>query len=57
MASIGDDTVRCDRCDASFTRAEAIRTETIAGLDPATWQSLCCPTCGQRLKTVFVGDE
>jgi hypothetical protein len=39
------------------TRDEAIRGETMGGLDPATWQTLSCPDCGSRLQTVFVGDE
>jgi uncharacterized protein (UPF0212 family) len=26
-------------------------------LDPTKWQTLCCPHCGNRLKTVFVADE
>jgi hypothetical protein len=29
----------------------------MGGLDPDKWQTLCCPDCGSRLKTVFVGLE
>jgi hypothetical protein len=36
---------------------DAIRGETMGGLDPETWQTLSCPHCGNRLKTVFVGGE
>jgi Zn finger protein HypA/HybF involved in hydrogenase expression len=51
------DTIQCDTCGAAVAVDEARRTETYGGLDPDTWQTLCCPTCGSRLKTVFVGDE
>jgi hypothetical protein len=36
---------------------DAIRGETMGSLDPETWQTLSCPHCGNRLKTVFVGGE
>lgn len=52
-----DDTYYCDQCDEAVARQEAVRTETFAALDPDKWQVLCCPTCGRRLKTVFVGLE
>ena len=52
-----DDTFYCDTCERDVTRAEARRSETYGGLDPEKWQTLCCPDCGGRLKTVFVGDE
>lgn len=51
------DGYHCEQCNESVTPKEAIRTKTFADLDPDTWQVLCCPTCGQRLKTVFVGTE
>jgi DNA-directed RNA polymerase subunit RPC12/RpoP len=51
------ETYRCAACGAEVTRDEAIRGETMAGLDPAKWQTLSCPDCGSRLQTVFVGDE
>ena len=35
----------------------AVRRETMGDLDPTTWQTFCCPNCGSRLKTVFVGNE
>jgi len=54
---MSEETVRCDACEADVARADAVRTETMGDLDPTTWQTLCCPTCGRRLKTVFVGDE
>ncbi|QZP38788.1 hypothetical protein [Halobaculum magnesiiphilum] len=47
----------CDNCGAEFTSAEATRTETMGGLDADAWQTLCCPTCGARVKTVFVGRD
>lgn len=53
---MGDD-LHCDTCDRRVARDEATRTETMGDLDPTTWQTLCCPHCGGRLKTVFVGDE
>jgi Zn finger protein HypA/HybF involved in hydrogenase expression len=49
--------LHCDTCDATVAVDDARRRETYGGLDPDTWQTLCCPTCGSRLKTVFVGDE
>jgi len=47
----------CDGCGTTVEASDAIRTETMGDLDPTTWQTLCCPTCGSRLKTVFVGDH
>ena len=52
-----DDTLYCDTCEETVPRSAARRTETMGGLDPSKWQTLCCPDCGGRLKTVFVGDE
>jgi NAD-dependent SIR2 family protein deacetylase len=51
------DTLRCETCERSVPRAETIRRETMADLDPTKWQSLCCPDCGRTLKTVFVARE
>jgi transcription initiation factor IIE alpha subunit len=47
----------CDACDRNVSRAEATRTETFGDLDPEKWQAFCCPGCGRKLKTVFVGLE
>ncbi|MFB6172497.1 MAG: hypothetical protein ABEJ23_08170 [Haloarculaceae archaeon] len=47
----------CENCGAETTREDAVRTETMGDLDRTKWQTLCCPACGARLKTVFVGDE
>ncbi|AFZ72872.1 hypothetical protein SAMN05443661_10339 [Natronobacterium gregoryi] len=47
----------CKTCDTTVSKTETRRTETMGGLDPMKWQTLCCPNCGNRLKTVFVGDE
>jgi len=47
----------CENCGSSVERAEATRTETYGNLDRDAWQVLCCPHCGERLQTVFVGDE
>lgn len=52
-----DDPIECDTCDATVSFEDAIRRETMGGLDPKRWQTLCCPECGSRLETVFVGDE
>lgn len=51
------DEYTCDSCAATFGRAAATRTETMGGLDPSTWQTLCCPACGARVRTVYVGGE
>lgn len=47
----------CEGCGAIVTFEDARRSKTIGGLDPTTWQTLCCPECGTRLKTVYVGDS
>ncbi|WP_174182914.1 hypothetical protein [Halococcoides cellulosivorans] len=47
----------CENCGTTVDRADAIRTETMGDLDRDRWQTLCCPDCGARLETVFVGDE
>jgi NAD-dependent SIR2 family protein deacetylase len=52
-----EDTVECDACGAVVDAETARRTETFGALNPAKWQTLCCPTCEARLKTVFVGRE
>jgi DNA-directed RNA polymerase subunit RPC12/RpoP len=51
------ETFTCETCERTVGRAEAIRSETFGDLDPTKWQTLCCPDCGSRLKTVFVGTE
>ncbi|WP_169924364.1 hypothetical protein [Natrinema ejinorense] len=51
-----DDSLECGSCGETVPFDDARRTKTIGGLDPATWQTLCCPSCGSRLKTVFVGE-
>ncbi|WP_193767583.1 hypothetical protein [Halorientalis pallida] len=51
------DDLHCDTCERDVAREEATRTKTMGDLDPTKWQSLCCPNCGRRLKTVFVGRE
>jgi len=48
------DELRCDRCGATVDPDEADRSGTYGDLDPGKWRTLCCPDCGQRLKTVFV---
>jgi Zn finger protein HypA/HybF involved in hydrogenase expression len=52
-----EETFRCDTCETVVAREEVVRSETMGDLDPEKWQTVCCPTCGGRLKTVFVGDE
>jgi exosome complex RNA-binding protein Csl4 len=54
---VGGDSFECDTCGTTADRETAIRTKTMGGLDETKWQTLCCPNCGARLKTVFVGDE
>jgi DNA-directed RNA polymerase subunit RPC12/RpoP len=51
------DSFHCGTCDREIDREDATRTRTFADLDPSKWQSVCCPDCGRRLKTVFVGLE
>jgi len=52
-----EDEYSCENCGRSVEDEDAIRTETYGGLDPEKWQTLCCPDCGERLETVFVGGE
>lgn len=54
---MSDDALRCDTCERRVERSEATRTETYGDLDSDRWQTLCCPECGSRLKTVFVGPD
>ncbi len=50
-----EDTFECGGCDRVVTTGEARRTKPMADIDSTTWQTLCCPGCGTRLKTVYVG--
>ena len=52
-----DDRYDCDDCGTEFTADEATRTATMGDLDADAWQTLCCPACGARVKTVYVGRE
>ena len=54
--ALPDDPFDCE-CGATVALDDATRAETYGDLDPAKWQALCCPVCGRRLNTVFVGDE
>ncbi|WP_265109784.1 hypothetical protein [Halosolutus halophilus] len=59
MSSHDDETgeeFECDTCGAVLAFEDARRTKTMGGLDPTKWQTLCCPNCGSRLKTVFVDE-
>ncbi|MDQ2073550.1 hypothetical protein ACODNH_08835 [Haloarcula sp. NS06] len=47
----------CDICGRPVTAEVAIRRETFGDLDTNRWQTLCCPDCGARLRTVFVGPD
>lgn len=47
----------CETCERNVSREAVVRTETMGDLDPEKWQTFCCPDCGNRLQTVFVGDE
>lgn len=61
VLSVGDQLCRmaleCDTCGRSVTVEEAIRRETFGDLDNDRWQTLCCPDCGARLRTIFVGPD
>jgi DNA-directed RNA polymerase subunit RPC12/RpoP len=46
---------QCDTCRREVPESETIRAETFGALDTERWQTLCCPHCGARLETVFVG--
>lgn len=54
---MSDDALECSHCEKTVDREEAIRRKTYGDLDTDRWQTLCCPHCGRRLKTVFVGAE
>jgi len=54
---MSDDAFRCETCDRRVERPDATRTATFGDLDSDRWQTLCCPNCGSRLKTVFVRDD
>lgn len=47
----------CNSCGESVPLERADVSGTMGDLDPEMWQTLCCPNCGERLKTVFVGSE
>lgn len=49
-----DESLDCAGCGRAVDPEEATRTETMGDLDPDRWQTLCCPTCGHRLKTVLL---
>jgi DNA-directed RNA polymerase subunit RPC12/RpoP len=51
---MSDDALDCDTCGRRVDRSAAVRSETDGDLDSDRWQTLCCPDCGSRLKTVFV---
>lgn len=50
-----EDSLYCPNCEIEIDVDDATACGTIGDLDPETWQTLCCPRCGARLKTVFVG--
>jgi len=54
---MADDDLYCETCERSVAREDATRSKTMADLDPQKWQVLNCPQCGNKLKTIFVGDE
>ena len=54
--SESDGPFECNACETTVLFDEARRTKTMGGLDAMKWQTLCCPDCGERLKTVYVGD-
>lgn len=54
---MSDEALVCDGCDRTVTRDDALRQESYGDLDSESWQTLCCPDCGARLRTVYVGDH
>jgi uncharacterized protein (UPF0212 family) len=52
-----EDPLHCPVCETDIDIDEATVCGTMGDLDPEKWQTLCCPHCGQRLKTVFIGEE
>jgi hypothetical protein len=54
---MSDDDLYCSQCDREVDPEEATRRTTYGDLDEDRWQTLCCPECGPRLKTVFVGTD
>jgi len=50
---MGEASLTCEACGERVALEDTIRTETYGDLDPQRWQTLCCPTCGRRLETVF----
>jgi len=57
MVGVPEEPLDCPNCGRRVPPADALRRETVGGLDPTKWQTLCCPHCGVRLRTVFVGLE
>jgi DNA-directed RNA polymerase subunit RPC12/RpoP len=51
------DAIQCETCRTRVAVDDTIRRRTYGDLDPDRWQTLCCPDCGTRLKTVLVRDE
>jgi DNA-directed RNA polymerase subunit RPC12/RpoP len=51
------DSLECGTCGAEVAGDEAIRRKTFGDLDSDRWQTLCCPDCGARLRTIFVGPD
>lgn len=51
-----EETFECATCERVVAFEDARRTKTMGGLEPTKWQTLCCPHCGSRLKTVYVGE-
>lgn len=51
-----DGPFECENCERTIAFEDARRMETMGGLDSTKWQTLCCPHCGTRLKTVYVGE-
>ncbi|MFC7027219.1 hypothetical protein ACFQJ5_05795 [Halomicroarcula sp. GCM10025324] len=52
---MGRSVFECGTCDRTVQPDAAIRSSTFGGLDDDRWETMCCPHCGERLKTVFVG--
>lgn len=54
---VTDNEYLCEFCNKTHNKNEVIRSKTYGDLDSEKWQTFCCPNCGRRIKTVFVGLE
>lgn len=48
------ETYDCPACGEPVEYESATLREPMGDLEVEKWQTLCCPDCGERVKTVFV---